>query len=109
MRYQQIVPGPASLTVWPSDVSIKAAEPRELSSLQEALDEALKTLNEGTGTPWVTTSEGLILSPAHLRGMLHSCMSAGERRPIGTTEAGCVGQSRARELGAGGGRPHRGS
>ncbi|TXM69983.1 hypothetical protein [Methylobacterium sp. WL120] len=72
MRYQQIVPGPATLTVWPSDVSIKAAEPRELPSLREALDEALKALNEGTGTPWVTTSDGLILSPAHLRGMLHS-------------------------------------
>ena len=77
MHQHQSVPGPASLTVWPSDVSIKAAEPRELPSLQEALNEALKALNEGTGTPWVTTSDGLILSPAHLRGMQHSARSLG--------------------------------
>ena len=71
MHHHELVPGPASLTVWSNDMSIKAAEPREMPSLEEALDEALSALSAGTGTPWVTTSDGLILSPAHLRSMLN--------------------------------------
>ena len=71
MHHGELVSGPASLTVWPNDMSIKAAEPRELPSLQEALCEAHRALSAGTGTPWVTTSDGLILSAAHLRGMLN--------------------------------------
>lgn len=61
---------PAMLTVWPHSIEAKAVEPRELPSLSQALAEARAVLRAGSGTPWIITEGGLILTPAALRMML---------------------------------------
>lgn len=62
---------PASLTLWPSEPDApKAVEPRPYPTLQEALHEAGLALTDETGTPWIITESGLILSPSWLRGHL---------------------------------------
>lgn len=61
---------PASLTVWPCDSNTKAAQPKELSSLHEALKEAFRALRYNTGTPWIITAGGLILTPSALLDMM---------------------------------------
>ena len=58
---------PAMLTVWPHSIDAKAVEPRELPRLDAALAEARTVLRDGTGTPWIITEGGLILTPAALR------------------------------------------
>jgi hypothetical protein len=58
---------PAMLTVWPHSIEAKAVEPRALPSLNEALAEAGAVLRDGSGTPWIITEGGLILTPTALR------------------------------------------
>lgn len=58
---------PAMLTVWPHSIDAKAVEPRALASLNEALAEAGAVLRAGSGTPWIITEGGLILTPTTLR------------------------------------------
>jgi hypothetical protein len=61
---------PASLTVWPCDLNTKAAQPKELSSLHDALKEAFAALRYNTGMPWIITAGGLILTPSALLDMM---------------------------------------
>ena len=58
---------PAMLIVWPLTCDgLKAFEPTEMVSLTEAFAEASLALRGGSGSPWITTACGLILSPAVL-------------------------------------------
>lgn len=62
---------PALLTIWPlCDLAAKGVEPREMSSLREALGCAFDELRAGTGSPWIITADGLILTPASLMALL---------------------------------------
>ena len=61
---------PATLTLWPNLIDAKAVEPRELASLGEALALARRALRDGSGTPWILTESGTILTPAYLRAVL---------------------------------------
>ncbi|KAB1073643.1 hypothetical protein [Methylobacterium planeticum] len=61
---------PAALTLWPHAGDAKAVEPRQLPSLHDALREAYTALRAGTGSPWIITASGLILTPAALLDMM---------------------------------------
>ena len=64
---------PAMLTVWPLTCDgLKAVEPMEMTSLAEAIAKASSALRDGSGTPWITTACGLILSPAALSKLIGS-------------------------------------
>ncbi|MFE1599640.1 hypothetical protein [Methylobacterium sp. ID0610] len=58
---------PADLTVWcVGPRSSKAVEPVAFTTLRAALSEAQKVLTMPGLAPWITTSDGLILTPAWL-------------------------------------------
>lgn len=58
---------PADLTVWCVGLrSSKAVEPVAFSTLRAALREARKVLKMPGLAPWITTADGLILTPAWL-------------------------------------------
>ena len=62
---------PALLTIWPRfDVTSKCVEPREMASLRGALDAAFDALRDGTGSPWIITENGLILTPGSLVALM---------------------------------------
>lgn len=51
-------------------MSAKGIEPREMPSLRIALDEAFRVIAGGTGSPWIITAGGLILTPASLSALM---------------------------------------
>lgn len=62
---------PALLTIWPLfDITAKGVEPREVSSLRAALMEAFVALTGATGSPWIITENGLILTPSSLVALM---------------------------------------
>jgi hypothetical protein len=62
---------PALLTLWSTNPdALKGTEPIEMKSLTEALRAASLALRDGSSTPWVTTTCGLILSPAALSKLM---------------------------------------
>lgn len=67
---------PAQLTIWPFCAAgadgggAKGVEPRDMPSLRQALDEAFAALRAATGSPWIITDSGLILTPASLLALL---------------------------------------
>ena len=62
---------PALLTIWPlCDITAKGVEPQEVSSLRAAFAEAFFALRGGTGSPWIITDSGLILTPSSLVALM---------------------------------------
>lgn len=41
-----------------------------MESLREALDAAFDALRDGTGSPWIITQNGLILTPGSLMALI---------------------------------------
>ncbi len=59
---------PANLTVWNTNPqATKAVEPVAFATLRAALREARRALMVPDQQPWITTADGVILTPAWLK------------------------------------------